>query len=247
MSNDEVETKNSGSDPFSTSLSTMVNIFVSPLEAFDSIAPRPTFIFPLLLILLGNIVTYGWYFSVVDYPWLVDQLMLQLGDLPSEQLTAAREAYTSMTSTGMMASSLVSIVVMLLLVYSLQAGYLSMVSALVGAPFRFKHWFSLNCWAYLPGLLVIIVSMVNIILSDNGQIDIYELNSLSLRNLGFSGEGTTSSNALLDSLNLATFWSLGLLITGYNAWVKSGYLKASIVVLAPYILIYGIWAAIALS
>jgi hypothetical protein len=54
-------------------------------------------------------------------------------------------------------------------------------------------------------------------------------------------------NALLDSLSLATFWSLGLLVAAFNAWVKSGYFNAALTVPTPYTLIYGIWAIIALS
>lgn len=226
---------------------TMVNIFVSPMEAFASIEKQPAILFPLVLILLGNIATYVWYFSVVDYPWLVDQLIERMEEMPADQITVVRDAYASMGNTGMMLSSIVSIVVLLVLVYSLQAGYLSMVCALVGTPYRFSQWFSLNCWVYLPGLLIVLVSMTNILLSENGQLGMYDLNSLSLNNLGFGGGKNVAINTLLDSLSLATFWSLGLLVAAYNTWVKSGYLTATLVVLTPHGLIYGIWAMVALS
>lgn len=229
-------------NPFSTA----VNIFVSPADAFRTLDARPTILFPLALLLISYIAAYSWYFAVVDYAWLVDDLIASMGDLPPDQLEVIRKAYSSMSSTVMSISTNVSVVITLLLVNSIQAGYLTLVSALIDAPYRFRHWFSLACWTYLPGLIVILGMVVNILLNDNGQLGLYDLNSLSFNNLGLQVKGSTSLQTLLNTLNIAMLWSLSLMVAGYNHWLKSGYMKACLIVLTPHVLIYGSWAAIAI-
>jgi len=226
---------------------TAINVFVSPNEVYPQLINKPSFLIPLLLVVLAQVTLFIWYFSIVDYLWLVDHLIVRMGDIPSDQRDAVRDAYLNLGSKGMMASTVVSVVLMTLLIYSLQAGYLSLISALSGSPYRFRQWFSLTSWTYLPSLLIVIVSMVSIILSEHGQIGLYDLNALSLRNLGIDPGGNMVLGTLLDSTNIPMFWSLGLLIAGYQAWVKSGYLLASMVILSPYVAIGGIWLAVAMS
>lgn len=54
--------------------------------------------------------------------------------------------------------------------------------------------------------------VVNILLSSNGQLSLYELNSLSFNNLGLQVKGSTNLQALLDTLNIAMSWSLALMV-----------------------------------
>ena len=134
----------------------------------------------------------------------------------------------------------------LLVVYTLQSGYLSLVSALSGDSYRFSHWFSLICWTNLPYLLVVISMVVNIVLNPNGQLSVYDLNALSLSNLG-AQSSNVSIEQILSSLNLTMFWSLALVVLAYRQWLQSGLIKAIVVVTAPYLLIFGVWTYFALT
>jgi len=80
---------------------TLINIFVSPSEAFTSIKITPTIVLPLLLILISNVVFYAWYYAMVDYPWLIDALIERMGDAKTEELEGTRSAYEAMGTMGM--------------------------------------------------------------------------------------------------------------------------------------------------
>jgi hypothetical protein len=230
----------------SSAMTNVVNIFVSPMEVFNSLQLKPTIVLPFFLPLISLVVVYVWYFTIVDFPWLIEQMLVRMGDIPQDEIAQIQKVFEDMGSTGMMVTQSIGIVVMTLLLYSLQAGYLSLISAITGDAIRFKQWFSLTSWTYLIGLLSVIAIVINILLSENGQISVSEVNALSFSGLGLGVDGNTSLQSLFDTLNLTMFWSLGLLVVGYQHWVKPGYAKASLIVLTPHVLIYGIWALISL-
>ncbi|MEX2130083.1 MAG: hypothetical protein WD772_01245, partial [Pseudohongiellaceae bacterium] len=129
----------------------------------------------------------------------------------------------------------------------LQAGYLTLVSALSGDAYRFRHWFSLISWTGLPYLLVVLVMAVNILMSPNGQLSLFDANSLSLASLGFSAGDNFMLQATLESMTLPMFWSMALTVVGYQQWLQSSWLRASLTVLAPYIVIFCSLAYFALT
>jgi len=223
-----------------------INILSAPSEAFRALDLRPTKLVPLALILVSSAVVLFWYFSIIDFDWYVDDTLAANPNMSAEQLEAARESMLSMSQSTFRIIGIAGSTVSVLLLYLLQAGYLSMASALIGDKYRFSHWFSLICWTNLPYLLVIIGMVVTILLSPNGQISAYDLNPLTLANLGLqAGDSPLQSLFRLVSLNM--LWSLGLVVMGYKQWVQSSWVKAAAVVLAPYLLILGIWAFIAFA
>lgn len=225
-----------------------VNIFTSPSEAFTALEKRPTVLFPLLISILSTVLLYGWYFQVVDYEWFIDDTISQMSaTMPEEQREAVTEAMRGQSQTMMLVSGTVGGALGILLMYALQAGYLTMVSALSGDSYRFRHWFSLINWTALPYLLVILVMAVNLLLSPNGQINLNDANSLSLTNLGFPESESGMAQIFLTSINLPMLWSLALTYVGYQQWLKCSHLKAAVVVLAPYAAIFGILAYFAFT
>lgn len=227
---------------------TAVNLFVSPAEAFRTMNVRPGILFPLVITLTAMSLVYVWYFQVVDYAWFVDDTLARSGgNMSEEQLRAVREFYANQSLVTVAASSVAGGVVMILLMYVLQAGYLTLVSLLRGDSYRFRHWFSLISWTGLPSLLVVLVMAVNILLSDNGQISISDANSLSLASLGMQSGGNAMLQGILDSISLAMIWSIALAVMGYRQWLQVGYPKAFAIITAPYLLLFGAMSYIALA
>ena len=56
--------------------------------------------------------------------------------------------------------------------------------------------------------------------------------------LVFQTEGRFAS--LLNAINLAQIWSAALMIVGYNQWTGKSMVKASVTILAPYVIILAI-------
>jgi hypothetical protein len=242
-------TKNDAIQPQVTEsgmLGLALNILASPSEAFSAIHKRPSKLFPLALICLFTMVTMFWYFNIVDYGWYIDDTIAGNGSMDEEQQEVAREAMGSISQNTMMYLGTFGSVISLVLIYVLQAGYLSLASAINGDKNKFTHWFSLVCWTSLPSLLSVLGMMVNIAISPNGQLSVYDLSPLTLTNLGLQSSNG-SVQTLMNSLNLTMIWSVVLIIIAYKQWLGSSMNKALGVVLAPYILIFSTWAYFALT
>lgn len=225
-------------------LDTAINILVSPSEAFEQIRQRPTKLFPLALIVVSTVIALVWYFNIIDFAWYVDDTLAN-ANIDENNIDDARDAMLSMSQNtfmlfGVLGGSLGTVVY-----YVLQSAYLALISALTGDGQKFSRWFSLVCWTALPSLLAIVGMLVTIALSPNGQLSAFDLNPLTLRNLGIE-TANDSLNTLFASINLTMVWSIGLLTLGYQQWQKSSLAKAIVVILAPYLLIASVWAYFAL-
>jgi len=221
-------------------MATTINIFTSPSEAFTELLQRPTKLFPLVLIMASQVVVLFWYFTIVDFDWFIDDTLLTTRDLTEAQMEAGREQLQSMSQSTFRIFGVLGGSVGVLIIFVLQAGYLSLVSALIGDKFKFTNWFSLITWTGLPFLLAVIGQVVNLLLSPNGQLSAIDLNPLTLANLGMEAEG--SLRTIMQSIDLTIIWSLSLVVVGYKQWLDSSWTKALSVVLAPYVLILSIWA-----
>ncbi|MEQ8952508.1 MAG: YIP1 family protein [Gammaproteobacteria bacterium] len=215
-----------------------VNIFTSPAEAFSEIEIRPTKLIPLVVILGSLCLTMFWYFSIVDFDWYVDDA-LSITNMSEAQREEAREAMLSMNRTTFMWFGIAGSAVTILLIWILQAGYLSLVSALTGDRFRFTHWFSLVAWTGLTALLSVVGMVVNLLLNTNGQLSAYELDPLTLANLGMQSSAG-SMGIVFNSLNLPMFWGVALMVMAYRQWLQTSWARASAIVTGPYVVILGL-------
>ncbi len=242
MTNTETDTKDSKADAKQdSSVAIAINILTSPAEAFRALEARPTKIFPLALVMISSSAVLFWYYSIVDFDWFVDDTLSQLNNMSEEAREAARERMLSMSPTMFKGFGLLGSTVGVLAMFILQSGYLSMASALNGDRYRFSHWFSISVWTNLPTVLGAIGMIVTILLSPNGQLSAYDLNPLTLANLGMTSD-IGSVQTIMNSLNLLMFWSLGLTVTAYKQWVQASWHKTLAIVLGPYILIFCIWS-----
>lgn len=240
----DTPSERSGNPPASK-ISVLINIFASPGEALQELKQHPSILFPLLLIIAGNGLVLAWYFSIVDFDWYIDDV-LSTANIAEENLDDARENFESMSRNSMMGFSLLGSVVGLSAIFLIQAVYLSLVAALRGDRFKFRHWFSLVCWASTPILLSIVGMAATILLSPNGQLSAFDLDPLTLRNLGMATDNDTLQS-LYNSVSLVMVWSVAIILLGYRQWLECSWLKASLTVLAPYLTIVGVWAFLALS
>ena len=231
--------------PAMSKVSLLLNIFASPGEALQELQLRPSILFPLVLIIASNALILLWYFNIVDFDWYIDDV-LSTANISDENLEEARENFESMSRNTMMGFSLVGSVVFLTAVFLLQSVYFSLVAAIRGDSYKFRHWFSLVCWSSAPYLLSSVGMAVTILLRPNGQLSAYDLDPLTLRNLGLASENS-NVQSIYNSVSLAMVWTVAIILMGYRQWLNTSWLRASVTVFAPYLTIIGVWAFFALS
>ena len=227
----------SNASPFSA----LFAMFYEPSRAFAMLEPKRHAWLPLVLLMVCTATLMTWYFSVVDFSWLLDQMLATMkpGD---------RDAARGMMTKGFLqTSTLVSTVVMYPVVCAVAGVYFMLVGKSINKDVGFGSGFALSAWAAVPGLLMLPMGAIAISMASGGQLGFSELNPLSINQLFFHHEMHHPMASVLDSIGLTSIWSLFLTIIGFQVWAKASRATALKVVLIPYAVIYGIWFAVALS
>lgn len=221
--------------------SAFTTMFYEPTATFQRLEAKPRGWFPMLVLMISTAALTLWYFSMVDFAWLSDQMMAAMK--PDEREQAAK----ILTRNMMQGTSLISALVMFPLFFAIMGVYLMIASKFLSHGISFGKGFALAAWSSVPGILMFPLGAMQILMASNNQFDYSALNPVSLNQLVFHYEMNHPLATLMDSLNLTTFWSMFLLVIGFKVWAKVKNSTAFLVVLLPYILIYGLWFAYGMS
>ena len=229
-----------------SALGTLSNIFLDPKQAFEDIRGHGNWLwYPLLLTLLLCLGMFAWYYGTADWDAIVQQTMDYIAsrNYPPETLEKIRQG---LTRSGIMAQTVIFTGIFIVIIYLIQALYFFMVSKLAGYEVQgYGQWFSFTAWTNLPGSVAFVIMGISYLLAGK-QSNMLNLDVTSLNTLIFRLKPGDSWFALANSLHLTTFWVWGLMVVGLAQWTRQSLGKSALITLAPYALIYGIWALIKL-
>ena len=196
-----------------------------------------------LITIVVTCAAFGYYYSWVDFDWLVEET---IRNLPAESRAEAAPGVRSfMSPTSSIAITVASIIFVTFLFYAIFAAYYHLVAKMTSeAEVKYGQWFSLQAWAGFPGILTGIAIFVVIILADSNQLGQEQLTPLSLNQLFIGAEPGDDWFNWGNSTNLLQLWTTGLAGLGFARWTGSSIAKGMIVAFIPLVLIYGIWAAL---
>ncbi|SHH44584.1 YIP1 family protein [Massilia sp. CF038] len=227
--------------PGNSPLSAVTSMFYEPSRAFAMLSPRRYGWLPLLLIVACSLIVMVWYFTAVDFPWLREQMV---ANMPATE----RDAAANMMSKGiLMGGSIFGVLVGTPIIMAIMGVYFMLVSKVTNKEFTFNDGFSLATWSSIPTILSLPLAAIQILMSSNGQLTFSDLNPLSLNQLIFHYEFGSSMAGVMDAISLPMLWSIALTVIGYQIWAKASRMSALLVTLVPYVTIYGIWFAFAMS
>ena len=224
-----------------------LNVLASPAQAFAELRQRPRFWFPFAIGILTSIALIVWYYGLVDIRWLADLMLSadpRTGNLPEDQ----RDRLLSMlTRNSMLASALMSVVLLIPIMLALQALYFSLAGKITGVLLSYKHWFSMVAWCGLPAVIAGFAGMAVLLTEDAPlQVSPLELQALSLNQLFFHLPFGAPGASLLSTLSLVTPWTWGLLVICVRTWTQRSWLFSATFALLPSVVWYGGWAVLAL-
>ena len=218
---------------------TVLDILLEPATAFAGLRERPSWLLPVLLVAGGTALVTLWYFSILDIAWFLENLLFEGGAEPTpEQINEFREGTENLSPMAFMIAGFFGAIFGIILIWILQAGYLTLVSALTGDGFRFSNWFCLATWSSIPSLLTAIGIAITLALNQNGQIGQTELDPLQLGNLGLQ-LGDSGLDYAIGQISLTQLWTMGLLVYGYRLWLKGSWLRSALTALLPQLLLIG--------
>ena len=220
-----------------TAVQTFTALIVDPRRAFTQLEKDPRYAAPMLLLLAATIGMIIWYYSSVDVDWLINQA------LAGRQISEAQRAQAAnlMSRGTMLGGALVAGILLLFVTQVLQAFYFFFIYEFLEVQLSFRKWFALTWWCSLPQLISVVVTAVMLLLHDSSQASTGVLSPLSLNELFFHFSPADSGYSLLTSLNLVQLLTILLLVIGVQTWSKRSWLLSTVIVLAPRLVLYGIW------
>jgi hypothetical protein len=236
-----VELTNNAPIASASPVGAFTTMFYEPTATFQRLEARPKGWFPMLVLMVSTAVLTLWYFSIVDFAWLLDQMLATMKSAEERE-----QAAKFMSKTMMQVSSLFSALVFPVF-FAIMGVYLMIVSKALSHGISFGKGFALAAWSSVPGILLLPLGAMQILLSSNGQFDYSSLNPVSLNQLVFHYDMMHPLATLMDTLNLTTFWSLFLLVVGFETWATVKRSTAILVVLIPNLVVYGLWFAFGMS
>lgn len=222
--------------------SAFFTMLYEPGATFQRLRARPRGWLPMLLLMASSAALLLWYFAVVDFNWLLDQ-MLAVMKTAAEREQAAKV----ISKTFLQISSLVSTVVFFPVFFVIMGTYLMIASKALSGGLSFGQGFALAAWAAIPAILLLPLGALQILLTSSGQLGFSELNPVSLNQLLFHYTMANPRASLMDALSLTSVWSIVLMVIGFETWARVKRSTAILVVLIPHVLVYGAWFAYAAS
>lgn len=221
----------------------LTTMFYDPVTAFGMLETKRHSWLPLVLLMASSCILMLWYFSVVDFAWMMDTMTAEIKDAAAREQASAVMSKTTMQTMGIAGS-----LVVLPLFMALYGVYFLLVAkAMNNDSFGYGAGFGLAAWASVPSLLMLPIGAMQIMLSSNNQLTTAELNPLTLNQLFFQYPMMHPLSGPLEMLSVPFFWSILLMIIGFQVWAKVSRATAAKVVLIPHATVFGIWLAFALS
>jgi hypothetical protein len=220
----------------------MVDIVASPGKALDEIKLHTAWLWwPLLISLLLGSGLMIYYYSWVDFPWLIEET---IRGIPAENRAESADAIRQFMQPGRSTwTTVIAIVVVTLIIYTIQSTYLHLANKLVtGADISFGQWFSFSTWTAFVGVFGALAAFVLIFMADSNQLSQQSLQVLSINSLLVHASPGDPWFTWASSLTLINFWTLFLMSIGFARWTGAGMVKSTIIAITPWVLIFGVWA-----
>jgi len=213
----------------------ITGVFLDPKKAFADIAAKPTWILPVVLVIVFSLAAVYCYSTRIGWERAIRQAIetsSRTQNMTAEQREAAIQMQVKFAPLAYVFVVLGPPVLALIV-----GGVVLMMCKLGGAALKFKQTFAISAWAALPSILQAILTIVVMYLKNPEEYN--PLNPLAF-NLGAFMEPPPATGkfiyGLATSFDLFTIWKILLIAVGISvAARKLSFSKAVVLVAAPWI------------
>ena len=219
--------------PAPNSFQRIVGVLFSPDATFASIARRPDWVVPLVILLIMSIAAGVVIAQHVDFGAAAREAMEQNKNMTQEQMDRGVRMAAGIGKVATYLSPVLTVIGLLVM-----AGVLLLAFRIYGGEGDFKQAFSVTCYASMPSVIKGIV-LVIITLAKGGIIPAQALATLVRSNLGFLADYKASpmAFALLSSVDIFSIWFCVLLIIGFSYVARVSKVKAAVVVVSLWVVV----------
>jgi len=216
--------------------SRIVGVFFEPSKTFKDIAERPTWIVPMILVILAIMGVTTAMSQRIGWDRILRHQMetnSRLQQLPADQREQSLALQEKFASVGGYVFAVVGVPVVDLI---MAAVLLGIAGGLMGGGMRFKQVFAVVSYSGLPGIVSAILTVLVIFLKNPDDFNMQ--NPLAF-NVGAFMDPNTASKfmySLASSLDLFVLWTILLIATGLKAAAgkKLTFTGALVAVLLPW-------------
>lgn len=207
-------------------------VFFSPVRTMESIARRPTWLLPLLLWTIISVVVTSILIPRIDFDKMMRARLDKGGQtVPEDRIQAAVAMQKRLAPILYNAVAFVTPTIFSLLVAAVFWGSFKSF----GWDLTFHQAFGVSTHAFLPGVLGSLIFIP--VLLKQQSADPSALGDLLRSNLGFLVERKSAVlHALLQSIDLFSFWTLALLVVGLAAAARVSRESAAAIVIVVWAL-----------
>jgi hypothetical protein len=207
-------------------------VFFSPVRTMESITRRPTWLLPLLLWTIISVAVTSILIPRIDFDKMMRARLDRGGQtVPEDRIQAAVAMQKRLAPILYNAVAFVTPTIFSLLVAAVFWGSFKSF----GWDLSFRQAFGVATHAFLPGVLGSLIFIP--VLLRQQSADPSALGDLLRSNLGFLVERKSAVlHALLQSIDLFSFWTLALLVIGLAAAARVSRKSAAAIVLVVWAL-----------
>lgn len=202
-----------------SSFGRLIGVLVSPGKTFRSIAERPTWLVPFLVLMALSLGVGGLLMSRVDPGEMVRYQLEKFGDrLPPEQVEKAVEDAENMTPARRLLQTAIGLPVAALL-YAALAGVFLVIFKVLGSQMTFKQSLSTYLYGLVPiGVVSTLINLPLMLARESITPEEAMGGGVLVASPAILASEETSAviRSLLGSLNFFTLWTLVLLAIGYR-------------------------------
>jgi hypothetical protein len=157
--------------PAGSFLSRAVGVFISPGRAFESIARRPDFLAPLIIMTVASYVLIEAMLQKIGAGRIIRQAIEMSGkasQMTPEQIDQTVQKVAGFTAISMRVGGVLGVPIFLLIIAAVG---LFVVNVIFGASARFKACFAAVCYANLVLLVSVVLGLVIVLLGDPEQFN----------------------------------------------------------------------------
>jgi hypothetical protein len=220
-------------------LQLMGSILVDPRPAFVALNESPRFWVAIWTPVLLQAAILLWYFAVVDYAWLAEELWATDPGMRGLSTDQRLEALPSHNAA--MWSTILLIVLGWFAVRVAEAVCFSFAGRMLGARKTFRHWLALTAWSSFPHVLAVLAMAIPLVIHRASNTTLEGLSLLSLNELVFHGPRGSRWHTLLSSLTVLQPWLWWLTVAGFRALSGRSWGSSVLFGLAPTAAVYALW------
>ena len=220
-------------EPEPNAFQRIIGVLFSPDATLASIARKPDWVLPLVVLLVMSLVAGVVIAQHVDFGAAAREAMEQNKNATPEQIDKGVKIAASMGKVVTYLSPVISAIGLLII-----AGVLLLAFRLFGGEGDFKQAFSVTCYSSMPGVIKSIIMMI-IIVAKGGIIPAQQLATLVRSNLGFLADykANPMAFAMLSSIDIFSIWFLALMIIGFAYLARVSRVKSAVVIISLWIVV----------